>query len=95
MEMLAQFNQLIQELIGGSLRRHTFHAWEMELLVDFAHCPVRRPARGNMLRRYQKAALKQFARGDEAPLRLADFLAHERARRPRDRQTASAALSSN
>ncbi|HWF45504.1 MAG TPA: hypothetical protein VG168_00745 [Bryobacteraceae bacterium] len=81
MESLAPFNQLIQELIGGSLRRHTFRAWEIELLVDLARCGVRRPSRGNMLRRYQKAVQEEFSGGAQAPLRLAEFLDREQARR--------------
>jgi hypothetical protein len=83
MESLVPFNQLIQELIGGSLRRHAFRAWEMELLIDLARCGVRRPSRGNMLRRYQKAVQEEFSLGDKPPLRLAEFLDRERARRRR------------
>jgi hypothetical protein len=81
MESLVPFNQLIQELIGGSLRRHTFRTWEMELLMDLARCGVRRPSRSNMLRRYQKAVQEHFSGGDEAPLRLAEFLDREQTRR--------------
>jgi hypothetical protein len=81
MESLVPFNQLIQELIGGSLHRHIFRAWEMELLIDLARCRVRRPSRGNMLRRYQKAVQEQFSGGNQAPLRLAEFLDREQARR--------------
>ncbi|HEX4230660.1 MAG TPA: hypothetical protein VHZ07_18435 [Bryobacteraceae bacterium] len=85
MESLAPFNQLIQDLIGGSLRRHTFRAWEMELLVDLARCGVRRPSRINMLRRYQKAVQARFSGGDQTPLRLAEFLDQEQVRRHRVR----------
>ena len=94
MDSLAPFNQLIQELIGGSLRRHIFRAWEMDLVVDLAHCSVRRPSRGKMLRRYQKAVQEQFSRGEETPLRLSEFLAREQARRSRPSRMALSALSS-
>lgn len=94
MDSLVPFNQLIQELIGGSLRRHTFRTWEMDLVVDLAHCSVRRPSRSKMLRRYQKAVHEQFSRGVENPLRLSEFLEREQARRPRPARMALSALSS-
>lgn len=94
MESLVPFDQLIQELIGGSLRRHSFHVWEMELLVDLAQCGVRRPSRGNMLRRYQKAVRQQFLAGNQAPLRLSEFLRREQGSQPRRFPSEFPALSS-
>jgi hypothetical protein len=95
MESLVPFDQLIQELIGGSLHRHSFRAWEMELLVDFAQCGVRGPARGNLLRRYQKTVRQQFLAGNEAPLRLSEFLEREQMpQQPRSLSSELPALSS-
>src|SRR6266851_9787870 len=37
-EVLAQFNQLIEELLGGNLHRTTFRPWEIAILVDLARC---------------------------------------------------------
>src|ERR1700761_2421064 len=35
---LTSINQLIQDIIGGSVRRHTFTQWELELLLDLQTC---------------------------------------------------------
>ena len=78
---LAQFNNLIQELIQGGPKRAVFQPWEMELLLDFGTCRLRRSARGEVLRRYQRVVQQHFLRGQYAFPPPSAFLAEERARR--------------
>ena len=74
---LTSINQLIQDIIGGSVRRHTFTQWELELLLDLQTCGVRKSARPELLRRYVKAVQQQFAQGSLGPMRLSAFLDRE------------------
>jgi hypothetical protein len=74
---LTSFNQLVQEMIGGTLRRHTFTQWELELLLDLQTCRVRKSARPEVLRRYLRAVHQHFMQGASTPLRLSVFLANE------------------
>src|SRR5215475_5062078 len=80
---LAEFNNLIQELIQGGPSRSVFKRWEMDVLLDFGNCRVRQSSRGDVLRRYQRAVQKQFLRGEYNFQPLSVFLAEERARRAR------------
>lgn len=80
---LAQFNNLIQELITGGPKRTVFQKWEMDLLLDFGTCRMRQSARGDILRRYQRAVQQYFLRGQYAFPPPSSFLADERARRNR------------
>jgi hypothetical protein len=82
---LAQFNNLIQELIQGGPKRAVFQKWELDLLLDFETCRVRRSARPEVLRRYQRTVQQYFLRGQYAFPPLSVFLAEERARRSRAR----------
>ena len=77
---LTSINQLIQEIIGGSVRRHTFSQWELELLLDLQMCPVRKSARPELLRRYLKAVQQHYSDGAMDPLRLSSFLDRENLR---------------
>jgi hypothetical protein len=74
---LTSFGQLVQELIGGTVRRNTFSQWELELLLDLQTCTLRKTARAEMLRRYLRAVQQQFAAGTTSPLRLSDFIERE------------------
>jgi hypothetical protein len=79
---LTAINQLIQELIAGTVRRSTFSQWELELLLDLQTCRVRRSSRPDMLRRYLRAVQLQYVKYPAAtPLRLATFLGWEARRR--------------
>jgi hypothetical protein len=77
---MTSINRLIHEIIGGSVRRHTFSQWELELLLDLQTCRVRKSARSELLRRYVKAVQQHFTEGAVSPLRLAAFLEHENQR---------------
>src|SRR5438270_6223726 len=66
---LASFNQLVQELISGTLQRHVFTQRELELLLDFQTCCIRKCARGDVLRRYLKAVQQHFAEDASTLLR--------------------------
>lgn len=74
---LTSLNQLVHDIIGGSVRRHTFSQWELELLLDLQTCNLRRGARAEMLRRYVRAVQQHFTTGAVGPLRLAEFLNRE------------------
>ena len=79
---IGQFNRLIQEIIQSSLKRSTFQTWELELLLDLESCRIRRSAREDLLRRYQRAVQKQLGgSGNGAISRISDFLANERGKR--------------
>ena len=74
---LSSFHQLLQELIGGALRRHVFTSSELELLLDLQKCRVRKSARAELLRRYMRAVQQHHAADGEVPLRLSDFVERE------------------
>jgi len=71
------FNQLLHELIGGAIRRHTFTQWELELLLDLQMSRIRKSSRPDVLRRYLRAVQQHFAQGATVPLRLSAFLESE------------------
>lgn len=85
---LAQFNNLIQELIQGGPRRTVFQKWEMDLLLDFGTCRMRKSSRADILRRYQRTVQQYFLRGQYAFPGPSSFLADERARRNRTKLAA-------
>lgn len=79
---ITAINQLVQELIAGTVRRSTFTQWELELLLDLQNCRVRKASRPDMLRRYLRAVQLQHVKYPAAtPLRLATFLGWEAKRR--------------
>lgn len=65
--------QLIQELIEGGARRHTFSAWEMDLMLDLEISRLRRSSRPEVLRRYLRLVQAESAHTPQ-PTRLASFL---------------------
>ncbi len=69
-EVLAQFNQLIEELLGGNLHRTTFRPWEIAILVDVVRC---KPS-GSILREYQNAVQQHMRAGARAPLKLSEYV---------------------
>jgi len=71
------FLQLVQELIGGVIRRHTFTQWELELLLDLQTSRIRKSSRPDVLRRYLRTVQLQNNQGALTPPRLSSFLAAE------------------
>jgi hypothetical protein len=71
------FNQLVQELISGTVQRHVFTQWELELLLDLQICPIRKCSRADVLRRYLKAVQLHFAEDASSLLRLSAFVERE------------------
>lgn len=69
------FSQLIQELIGGVVRRHIFSQWELDLLLDLQLSAMSKTERSVLLRRYLKFVLQEQAAGALEPPRLGSFLA--------------------
>jgi hypothetical protein len=70
------YSQLVQELINGSVRRHTFSQAELELLFDLQTSRIRKAARPDMLRRYMRALHQQVGK-EGSLLRLSAFLERE------------------
>jgi len=69
------FTQLIQELIGGVVRRHIFSQWELDLLLDLQLSRMSKTARSVLLRRYLKFVQQEHAAGASMPPRLGLYLA--------------------
>lgn len=72
------FSQLVQELIGGTVRRHTFTQPELELLLDLQNSRIRKSSKPDLLRRYLRAAQTQFAQQGSV-LRFSAFMERETA----------------
>ena len=79
--VLAQFNRLIQELLRGEIRRNTFKTWEIEILLDIESCPLKDGSKRELLRRYQKAVIRQMDKGANTPMKLSEFLDLRKAKR--------------
>lgn len=89
--MLAQFNNLIQEVASGQMHRNVFEPWELDLLLDIESCCVRQSSRAGLLRRYQRAAASMANTGATPILRFSDFLADLRKRRNRGKASVAVA----
>jgi hypothetical protein len=74
---MTALHQLVQDIIGGSMRRNTFSQWELELLLDLQTCGIRKGSRTETLRRYLRAVQQHYAQGARGPLRLSAFLDRE------------------
>jgi hypothetical protein len=85
------FNQLVQELISGTVQRHVFTQWELELLLDLQTCSIRKCARADVLRRYLKAVQQQFTDNASNLLRLSAFVEQENEQRTSTRADTPAA----
>jgi hypothetical protein len=75
---LTQFNRLVQELLRGKIQRNTFQPWEIEVLLDIESCQLRDSNRREVLRRYQKAANRQFEKGSHDLMKLSEYLEKNR-----------------
>ncbi len=77
---LNAYMQLLQDIIYGTVRRHTFTPVELHLLLDVQGLGLRKTAQNEILRRYMRALQQQSAAGISAPPRLAQFCEKERYR---------------
>jgi hypothetical protein len=68
------FTQLIQDLVGGAVRRNRFTQRELDLLLDLQTSKLRKSARIDALRRYLRAVQAAQAQGADEPPRLSNFL---------------------
>jgi hypothetical protein len=74
-EVLAQFNRLIEELLGGNLHRSTFQPWEIVILLDMSSCDLGGfSKRRSILREYQKAVQQHMEAGARTPLKLSEYM---------------------
>jgi len=87
----SRFNRLIDEVLQGDTRRTCFKPWEVDLLLDIESCSIPHAKRKDLLRRYQKAVLRNMERGEARPLRLSEYLE----RLERKRQARGNAVTSN
>ena len=74
---LNSYVQLIQDLICGTMRRHTFTPVELDLLLDVQNLRLRKAAKNEILRRYLGRIQQEIAVDPLIPLRLADFREEE------------------
>lgn len=70
---LNAYLQLIQDIMGGTVRRHTFTPAELQLLLDVQSSRIRKAVKNEVLRRYLRIVQQQFATDGCAPLRFARF----------------------
>ena len=70
---LNAYLQLIQEVMGGTIRRHTFTPAELQLLLDVQSSRIRKTVKNDVLRRYVRTVQQQFAIDGSAPVRFARF----------------------
>ena len=70
---LNAYLQLIQDIMAGTIRRHTFTPVELQLLLDVQSAGIRKSAKNEVLRRYLRAVQQQFARSGSTPVRFARF----------------------
>lgn len=69
-----RFNRLLQDLLGGNLKRNCFERWEVDLLLDIESCKMGAGAKRQALRRYQRAVTRELEKGVEFPFTLSEFL---------------------
>jgi hypothetical protein len=67
---------LIQELIDGSMQRHTFSAWELDLMLDLEVSRLRKSSRPDILRRYFRFVQAESTHAPQ-PTRFSAFLEAE------------------
>ena len=72
--MLNRFRRLLGELTRGDLARNSFAPWEIEILLDFDACELPSKRRGEILRQYERAVIKQLQIGPGPPMVLSHFL---------------------
>jgi hypothetical protein len=81
-EVLAQFNRLIEELLGGNLHRTIFQHWEIVILLDMAtYYWSGSSKRRSILGEYQKAVQQHMQAGGRTPLKLSEYMASLRVSR--------------
>lgn len=73
--VLAQFNQLIEDVLAGTLQRTVFSTWEIAILVDMVSCNLRQSSRREIILRQYRFAMQEYLRkGARIPLKLSDYL---------------------
>ncbi len=70
--VLTQFDQLIADVLAGTLQRSKFRSWEMDILLDIFACGFSKP---RILKRYKEAVHRQIGLGAAVPMRPSEFLA--------------------
>jgi hypothetical protein len=83
--MWNRFRRLLAELTAGVVKRNSFQAWEVELLLDFQGCRLEPRRRLEHLRQYERAVGRQLSMGQGPPMKLSEFLQLKETRRPMTR----------
>jgi hypothetical protein len=78
--VMTRFNRLMRDVENGLAARNCFRDWEVELLLDMANCDLGDANRKRTLQRYRKAVERRLERGDTVPMKLSEYLAHNRER---------------
>ena len=86
-DITAQFDQLLEELLRGTLQRSCFSEWEIQLLIDIASCETNGP----LLREYRVAILHQLRHGATKPMLLSQYLTRRKETHPRQAAKKAAA----
>jgi len=71
----SSYHRLVQDLISGGVKRHTFTPWEVELLLDLDNSRLRKTSREGALRKYLRSVQQCHTEGALAPPRFCAFLA--------------------
>jgi len=79
--MLNRFRRLISELLRGTIRRTVFGPWEVEILLDIESQTLDPRRRTLMLRRYERAVVRQMESGPGPPMKFSEHL--QRSKRTR------------
>ncbi len=79
--ILAQFNLLMGELLGGSLCRSKFQPWEIGILLDVEACDLSDPDKREALSDYQNAVQAELEKGARLPQRFSEYLERREPRR--------------
>jgi hypothetical protein len=72
--MLAQFHLVMEEVLGGEMRRSKFQPWEIDILLDIADYNLRRTAKRKILREYQDAVEAELKKGASLPLKFSEYM---------------------
>jgi hypothetical protein len=79
--MLSRFRRLIFELLRGTIRRTVFGQWEVEILLDIESQSLDPRRRMVVLRKYERAVMRQLESGPGPPMTLSEHL--QRSKRTR------------
>jgi hypothetical protein len=76
MDIAAQFDRLVDELLTGQPQRCKFEIWEIDILLDALSCHLGSSTQSAIaLLHYREAGLRQIEDGAALPMKLSEFMA--------------------